>query len=45
MLDLLERGGDDPLTADNVRQVESLLHERMSIVCNLQNELRAFTRA
>ena len=25
-------------------QVERLLHERMSIVCNLQNELRAHTQ-
>ena len=43
MLDRLERGGDDPLTADNVDQVERLLQERINIASTLQKELRRYT--
>lgn len=45
MLDRLERGGNDPLTPDNVLEVNRLLEQRMSIASHLQSELRIHTRA
>lgn len=39
MLDRLERGGDEPLTPDNVAAVQRLLQERMTIASTLQDEL------
>jgi len=39
MLDKLEKGGENPLTADNIQEVNRLLRERMCIATHLQNEL------
>uniref|UniRef100_A0A7S4NQ44 Kinesin-like protein n=2 Tax=Guillardia theta TaxID=55529 RepID=A0A7S4NQ44_GUITH len=39
MLDKLEKGGENPLTSDNIQEVNRLLRERMCIATHLQNEL------
>ena len=45
MLDRLERGGDTPLTPDNVEEVRRLLSERMDIASTLQTSLQRYTSA
>jgi hypothetical protein len=44
MLDKLERGGDDPLTEDNIEEVSRLLQQRMDIASHLQRQLRLHIR-
>ena len=45
MLDRLERGGDTPLTPDNVEEVRRLLAERMDIASTLQTSLQRYASA